>query len=150
LRKKICPFATVQAVSSFSSSLSAHTGAAVPARHLLVLRRAGSRLASPSCSWRRRNALLLFLRHQSRSTLPLVLPGSNSTAVEQFLRRLNSPQPSSLKPIPLPISFACSLRCSLKHICYCYWLRFAECSIFIMAEPPWPPSSISTWPAVSG
>ena len=63
-------------MSSFSSSLSTHTSAIVPVRRLLVLRRAGSRLASPSCSWRRRNALLLFLRHQSRSTLPLVLPCS--------------------------------------------------------------------------
>jgi len=63
-------------MNSFSSSLSAHTSAAVPVQCLLMLRHAGSRLASPSCSWRRRNALLLFLRHQSRSTLPLVLPCS--------------------------------------------------------------------------
>ena len=34
-------------------------------RHLLVLRRAGSRLASPSCSWRRRSVLLLLFRRRA-------------------------------------------------------------------------------------
>ena len=95
-------------MSSFSSSLSAHTSAAIPVRCLLMLRRAGSRLASPSCSWRRRNALLLFLRHQSRSTLPLVLPCSTqpSSSLHPPAHTTSTARPlvelSTQKASPLP------------------------------------------------
>ena len=59
------------AVSFFSSPLSVHHRRR-GSRRLLELSRAGSSLASPSCSWPSWMLLLLFLRHQNRPTLPLL------------------------------------------------------------------------------